>query len=106
MVRVFSGIQPTGSLHLGNYLGEKYGPGWAWEDYPYYFSPEISSVPLYGNVVHIEYNDSLTMFPNVIEALKLDMTIIEEEILLLEEYDFTYNHKKVVTKVEKHQDLI
>ena len=49
---------------------------------------------------------SLTMFPNVIETLKLDITIIEEEILLLENYDFTYNHKKVVTKVEKHEDLI
>lgn len=49
---------------------------------------------------------SLTMFPNVIEALKLDMSIIEEEILLLEDYDFTYNHKKVVTKVVKHEDMI
>ena len=49
---------------------------------------------------------SLTMFPNVIETLKLDITKIEEEILLLENYDFTYNHKKVVTKVEKHEDLI
>ncbi len=40
-------------LSTNHYTGEKYGPGWAWEDYPYYFSAEISPLPLYGNVLKV-----------------------------------------------------
>ncbi len=36
-----------------HYVGEKYGPGWAWEDYPSYFSPEVSALPIYGNVLSV-----------------------------------------------------
>lgn len=53
------------SIHLfmDNYAGDKFGPGWTWEDYPYYFSPELSPLPLYGNVVALEINDSLNVTP-------------------------------------------
>lgn len=51
-------------VYLDNYEGEKYGPGWAWEDYPYYFSPEISAIPLYGNVVTVTPNTPLTVIPD------------------------------------------
>lgn len=50
-------------VHLDNYKGEKLGPGWAWEDYPYYFSPEMTTIPLYGNVVLVETQDSLIVEP-------------------------------------------
>ena len=29
----------------------RYGPGWAWDDYSYYFSAQTSALPLFGNVV-------------------------------------------------------
>lgn len=49
-----------------NFNEGRYAPGWAWEDYPYYFSPERSSLPLYGNAIKvIGSNDSATVVPAI-----------------------------------------
>ena len=54
---------PNVSINFGNFLDKKYGPGWAWEDYDTYFSPERNSLPLYGNVVSIYRSDDLFVAP-------------------------------------------
>lgn len=46
-----------------NYKDEKFGPGWAWEDYPWYFSPERNAFPINGNVVSIDNTKSLLVEP-------------------------------------------
>ncbi|MGX1929305.1 D-alanyl-D-alanine carboxypeptidase [Flagellimonas sp. 2504JD4-2] len=51
------------ALYLANTEDERFGPGWAWEDYPYYFSAERSSLPIYGNVVSISNIDGLEASP-------------------------------------------
>ena len=44
----------------------RYGPGWAWEDFPYSFSPERSSLPLYGNAVQFfSDGDNLRVRPSL-----------------------------------------
>lgn len=37
-----------------HYLDELQGPGWAWGDYNYYYSPEKTPLPIYGNVVRFK----------------------------------------------------
>ncbi|MDT0540169.1 D-alanyl-D-alanine carboxypeptidase [Croceitalea sp. P059] len=48
-----------------NFRDTKLGPGWAWEDFEFYFSPERSGLPAYGNVVKILESDSLMVSPGV-----------------------------------------
>lgn len=37
-----------------NFHDKRLGPGWAWSDYNYYYQPEKSPFPMYGNVVRVE----------------------------------------------------
>ena len=36
----------------GNFQDEKYGTGWAWDDYQWYYSPERNALPINGNVYY------------------------------------------------------
>lgn len=51
-------------LHLSNFTSDRFGAGWAWEDYDSYYSPELSGFPLYGNVLTAFQTDSLVLYPN------------------------------------------
>jgi len=53
-------------VHLiaNNISDKKYGPGWAWEDFDSYYSPEKSAFPMYGNVVSIQNEDAIKVAPN------------------------------------------
>ncbi|MFC4722983.1 D-alanyl-D-alanine carboxypeptidase/D-alanyl-D-alanine-endopeptidase [Geojedonia litorea] len=55
-------------LLINNFKNEKFGPGWAWEDYDRYFSPERSSFPMYGNVVTIAHDNNLVVIPDVLRS--------------------------------------
>ena len=55
------------NLILNNIEDKKYGPGWAWEDYDTYFSPEKSSFPMYGNVMTINFDTELKANPEVLK---------------------------------------
>ncbi|SHG21961.1 D-alanyl-D-alanine carboxypeptidase / D-alanyl-D-alanine-endopeptidase (penicillin-binding protein 4) [Flagellimonas flava] len=46
-----------------NTVENKFGPGWAWEDYDAYFSPEKGALPLYGNVVTAFHTEELNISP-------------------------------------------
>ncbi len=42
-----------------------YGLGWAWDDYTYYYMPEKSQFPIYGNIIELTKNsDSIRVLPD------------------------------------------
>ena len=55
------------NLIVNNIIDKKYAPGWAWEDFDSYFSPERSAFPMYGNVVTLQNENTLNVEPAVFE---------------------------------------
>ncbi len=37
-----------------NFMDARYGAGWMWDDYPYYFQPELAGLPIHGNFIQIQ----------------------------------------------------
>ncbi|MEN1785086.1 MAG: D-alanyl-D-alanine carboxypeptidase [Bacteroidota bacterium] len=61
-----------------NYEGDLFGPGWAWEDYQYYFSPEMGPLPLYGNVLSVYPKQPIQPIP---EYFSVQIDTAEDEPL-------------------------
>lgn len=43
----------------GLYQGNFYGTGWSYDDYNEYYQPEISEMPIYGNVIRVQAKDGI-----------------------------------------------
>jgi len=62
----------SGNLYFSpdNYLENRFGPGWSWADYSYYYQVEKSSFPIYGNFIRVEADtigQSLWIHPKSME---------------------------------------
>lgn len=52
-----------------HFKDERFGAGWAWDDFPYYYQTEKSWLPFFGNVINMEYhalNAEFIQYPNVL----------------------------------------
>ena len=78
--------------HTNNYSGDLLGPGWAWEDYQYYYQVERGALPLYGNVAHIYHDKTLQVSPKLFEpnVMNLDHSSNRE----IEENAFYYTNTR------------
>ncbi len=45
----------------GRYIGNKFGPGWAWDDYNDYYQAEINELPIMDNTIQVTGNSSGTL---------------------------------------------
>jgi D-alanyl-D-alanine carboxypeptidase/D-alanyl-D-alanine-endopeptidase (penicillin-binding protein 4) len=53
----------------GVFKGDFYGTGWTYDDYNEYYQPEMSDMPLFGNVVHFSRNtEALQSYPGFING--------------------------------------
>lgn len=57
----------------GTFEDEKYGPGWAWDDYQWYYSPERNALPIHGNVMLAYKNPELTIAPSYFKDSVLEL---------------------------------
>ncbi|NEU09061.1 peptidase S13 [Flavihumibacter sp. R14] len=58
--KVLSFLQQSGKKIYwakGRYEGDFYGTGWAYDDYNEYYQPEISELPVYGNIIRINVKE-------------------------------------------------
>lgn len=56
------------NIITNNLVDNAFGPGWAWEDYDTYFSPEKSSFPMYGNVLEVSNSNGLQCIPAIMKS--------------------------------------
>lgn len=72
-----------------NFEDERFGSGWAWDDYPYYFQPEKSPIPIYGNVITLErdtINEGVKIYPDFFESnFILNQKIPNERPIIIRE---------------------
>ena len=51
-----------------NFQDEKFGSGWAWDDYLYYYQLEKNAFPVFGNRLRVSYlNDSISIKPGFLK---------------------------------------
>lgn len=63
------------AFYFNNFKEEKYGPGWSWDDYSYYYQAERSAFPMYGNVVTLFSGNSTMVFPEYFKESVIDLDI-------------------------------
>jgi len=77
----------------------RFGSGWAWDDYPFYFSAQTSIFPLFGNVTRFIKNDNnkILAYPsmfNISENKSLDNSVMRSEL----SNSFIMNPQKFILK--------
>lgn len=80
-----------------NFRDKRYGKGWMWSDYPYYYQAEKSPFPIYSNVAHFRMDSGtgkVFVEPRFLAEHLTEMQGLDEEDLFGRlEHDniFTYN---------------
>jgi len=84
------------ALCLNNFKDEKYGPGWAWEDYASYYQPEKSALPLYGNVTTIYNSNGPKVNPDYFKDSIIDINFHKNRDLERNHFYFSSERKDTI----------
>lgn len=95
----------------GKYRGDFYGTGWSYDDYNEYYQPEISELPLYGNIIRLTAaGDSLSsspaLGPNGIFKLSTDSSRTNGKFSIRRALTENIFYKPVVSLTAKYNQEI
>jgi D-alanyl-D-alanine carboxypeptidase/D-alanyl-D-alanine-endopeptidase (penicillin-binding protein 4) len=60
-------------------IDQRFGPGWSWDDYPYYYSAEKAAFPIYGNMLKILKDTTSHMLEVIPRYFEKNLSIIQHE---------------------------
>lgn len=83
-----------------NFEDTRYGAGWSWDDYRYYFQVEKSSLPVYGNVIRFQRDSNeigLQIYPPFFaKRTQYNPTFYEERpYITRKEFSNTLEHNQL-----------
>jgi D-alanyl-D-alanine carboxypeptidase/D-alanyl-D-alanine-endopeptidase (penicillin-binding protein 4) len=88
-----------------NFENKRFGPGWAWDDYNDYYQPEVTALPLYGNVARFSgrAKQRFDVSPKHWEKFLVKDTITSG--ISRDEFQNIFHHSKFVLPEGLNQDL-
>jgi serine-type D-Ala-D-Ala carboxypeptidase/endopeptidase (penicillin-binding protein 4) len=89
-----------------NFKNEVFGPGWAWDDYNDYYQTELSSLPIYGNIVRFKKtNNELSISPLIFSDSLFSSQNSFLEIKRNIDGNAFYTTPKTIQKSDFEQDI-
>ena len=89
-------------VHFEN---KRFGPGWAWDDYNNYYQPEITALPVYGNIARFkgEASRKFSVTPRYWEKFLVNDTVTAG--IRRDEFQNMFHHSKYVLPEGLNQDV-
>jgi len=89
-----------------DFYDERFGPGWSWDDYMYYFSPEKSSMPIFANLVHFNFFPEDRIFSVNPPRFTRSVMHIRDTVSRISRYEnenlFSFHHGRLMDTIDHY----
>ncbi|KAA0990651.1 D-alanyl-D-alanine carboxypeptidase/D-alanyl-D-alanine endopeptidase [Dyadobacter aurulentus] len=88
-----------------NFENKRFGPGWAWSDYNDYYQPEVTAMPVYGNIARFKGGPSQQF---TVSPARWKQAMVFDSLasgIQREEMQNVFHHSKLVVPQGLEQDI-